>query len=103
MNKSKNKKYTVKKSSNGVQSKGLLQTLQKMILEKSGSVSYIFKDTRISNIHSNDLKDLEEYQIRSVLHTNLGFQAIDGKSPNDLIHMFETTRISLGAQEFKVN
>lgn len=100
--KSKNKQHSVKKSSGG-QSKELLKTLQKMILEESGSISYVFEDTRYNNIHANIPKNIEEYKVKSTLHVNLSKQAFVNKSPNDLIHMFETTKSDLGAKYFIVN
>lgn len=101
MKQNKNKQYSVKKSSGG-QSKELLKTLQKMIAQKSGSVAYHFVSERIDNIHSHDPKDLEGVQKKSVLHVSLGHQAIDEKTPNDLIQMFETTKWDLGAKYFTV-
>jgi hypothetical protein len=102
MKQNNNKKYSVKKSSGG-QSKELLQTLQKLITQKAGSVSYFFVEERIDNIHSHKEKDLETVEKKSVLHVNLTAQAIDGKSPTDLVTMFETTKWDLGANYFVVN
>lgn len=96
-------KYSVKKASNGTQSKELLKTLQKIINQESGSVSYIFIEERIENVHSNKLKELTEKQNKSTLYVNLNKQAIENKSPNELIQMFETTKWDLGAKYFIVN
>ena len=73
-----------------------------MIAQKSGSVSYFFVAERIDNIHSHDMTDLESVQKKSVLHVSLGNQAIDEKTPNELIQMFETTKWDLGAKYFTV-
>lgn len=102
MSKQKRKQHSVKKSS-GVQSTGLLKTLQKIILENSGSISYIFVSEKIENIHSNNLKDMKESTRKTTLHVNLSKFAIEGKSPNDLIHMFETTKNDIGADYYIVN
>lgn len=96
-------KYSVKKASNGTQSKELLKTLQKIINQKSGSVSYVFVDERIENIHSHKMKELTEKQNKAMLHVNLNALAIEDKSPNELIRMFETTKWDLGAKYFLVN
>lgn len=96
-------KYSVKKASNGTQSKELLKTLQKIINQKSGSVSYVFVNERIENIHSHKMKELTEKQNKAMLHVNLNAQAIEDKSPNELIRMFETTKWDLGAKYFLVN
>lgn len=101
MNKGKNKKYSVNKSS-GTQSKELLKTLQKIILQGSGTVSYVFVDERINNIHSHKLKDLSAKETKAMLHVQLGIKAIEDKTPNDLIKMFETTKWDLGAKYFNV-
>jgi hypothetical protein len=95
--------YSVKKVSNGTQSKELLKTLQKMINQLSGTVSYIFVDDRIENIHSHKMKELTEKQNKATLHVQLSAKAIEEKSPNELIHMFETTKWDLGAKYFVVN
>ena len=104
----KKKKNTVKKSSSnrGISSTGLLKTLQKMLLEKTGSVAYVFVDERVKNIHSHKLNDLETKEVKANLHVNLPPEAFEGrkegerKTPNELIHMFETTREDLGAKYF---
>jgi hypothetical protein len=101
MKQDKNKEYSVKKSS-GTQSKELLKTLQKIILQESGSVSYVFVSERIEKVHSNKLKDLKERQEKAILHVNIDAKAIVDKSPNELIKMFETTKWDLGAKYFLV-
>lgn len=102
MKQNKNKPNSPKKSS-GIQSKELLKTLQKMIFQKSGSVSYFFVDERIKNVHSNITKDLKTVENKSVLHVNLTAKAVEDKTPTELINMFETTRWDLGAKYFVVN
>lgn len=99
--KSKKKQHSVKKSSGG-QSKELLKTLQKIIVEQTGTVSYYFVDERMENIHSNDIKKMTQREEKAILHVNLTKQAIEKKTPNDLIHMFETTKSDLGAKYFVV-
>ena len=96
-------KYSVKNASNGTQSKELLKTLQKIINQNSGSVSYVFVNDRIENIHSHKMKELTEKQNKATLYVNLSAQAIQDKSPNELITMFETTKWDLGAKYFIVN
>lgn len=101
-------KYTVKKSS-GIASTETLKTLQKMLLERAGSVTYIFSDTRITNIHADKLKDMKEVEERGMLHVNLNPKSFEGKTPgslktpNELIEMFETTKADLGAKSFVLN
>lgn len=93
------KKYSVKKSS-GVKSTELLKTLQKIINTLEGSVSYVFLDERIQNIHATDLKDMKTVDVKSMLHVNLTEQSLFKKSPNDIIQMLETTKEDLGANYY---
>lgn len=95
----KNKKYSTKKNSSGVQSTKLLQTLQKAITTKEASVSYVFVEERIQNIHSNDLDKMQTVEKTSMLHVNLTPEALD-KTPNEIIKMLETTKNDLGAKYF---
>lgn len=94
MKNSKNK-YSVKKSS-GVQSTQMLKLLQKAIATKEASVSYIFVNERI-DLNSPDMDTYEEV---SRLHVNLPAEALEKKTPNDIIRMLETTKSDLGANYF---
>lgn len=99
--KSKNKTWNTTKNSTGVQSTQLLKILQKMLTTKEGSVSYIFESDRVANIHANDLKDMKEYKAESRLHVNLNPQVFtEETSPNDLVNLFETTMLDLGAKRY---
>lgn len=93
------KKYSVKKSS-GIKSKELLQTLQKIINTQEGSVSYVFVDERIENVHADELKDMKTIQVKSMLHTNFTEQALYKKSPNDILQMLETIKEDIGADYY---
>ena len=99
----KKKQNTVKKSSNGIQSTELLKTLQKAILTQEATVSYVFVDERVANVHSQDLKDMTSIETKSMLHVNLSAVSLGGKSPNEVIHMLETTRWDLGANYFIIS
>ena len=99
----KKKQNTVKKLSNGIQSTELLKTLQKAILTLEATVSYVFVDERISNVHSNDLKKMETLENKAMLHVNLPAASLEGKTPNEVVHMLETTRWDLGAKYFIIS
>ena len=99
----KKKQNTVKKSSNGIQSTELLKTLQKAILTQEATVSYVFVDERVANVHSQDLKDMTSIETKSMLHVNLPAVSLENKTPNEVIHMLETTRWDLGAKYFTIS
>lgn len=108
MSKFKTKKPFVKKSKEGLSPK-LLKTLQNIIDKKSGSVSYIFLQDRVKNIHSAKLKDMEDYQIKSVLHTNLTPQMFEGAKPGttktveEMLELFHSIKYDLGAKYFIID
>lgn len=103
MYENKKKKNTVKKSSNGIQSTELLKTLQKAILTLEATVSYVFVSEKISNVHSNDLKKMNVIEEKSILHVNLPASSLFEKTPNEVIHMLETTKWDLGAKYFIIS
>ena len=89
------KKNTVKNNSSGGHSKELLKTLQKIIFEETGSVQFVVVDQRIRNVHSTKPKEIE---VKSIQNLNLSKESIQGKSPNDLVYMFESIKHDLGAK-----
>lgn len=97
------KQHSMKNSSRGVKSTALLKILQKIIISGEGSVSYIFEDERITNVHENNEKKFKTEIVESRLHTNLPLEAIVKKTPLDLINMFETTMHDLGATRYIVS
>ena len=105
MNNFKPKKFSVKKSSGG-QSKELLKTLQKVLLTEEGTVSYYFEEYRVENIHSQNPKEVKR---ESILHVNLTPESLrssrpgEKKTPNEMIHMLETTKWDLGATRFVIH
>lgn len=99
----KKKQNTVKKLSNGIQSTELLKTLQKAILTLEATVSYVFVSETIQNIHSNDLKKMNVVEEKSMLHVNLPSASLEDKTPNEVVHMLETTRWDLGAKYFIIS
>lgn len=101
MSKNKPKAGTLKRSM-GKRSKELLKALQKMILNEGGSVTYIFNDTRVENVHSHKKGEIKDVEVKSMLHANIGKEAVDKKTVDELAHMFETTRHDLGADTFIV-
>lgn len=96
------KKFTVKKSS-GEQSPKLLKTLTKIINSKHGSINFVFISKRISNIHSNNINDMKEIEVKSFQNLKLTRHALEGKKPNDLIWMAECIRNDIGADRFEFN
>ena len=100
-NKNKNSHFT--KNSSKTTDKKVLKTLEKILEEKAGSVSYFFIEERISNIHSNNLKDMYDVKNKSVLHVNLTKESIENKTPSEIMYMFETTKWDLGANYFVIN
>ena len=100
-NKNKNSHFT--KNSSKITDKKVLKTLEKILEEKAGSVSYFFIEERISNIHSNNLKDTYDVKNKSVLHVNLTKESIENKTPSEIMYMFETTKWDLGANYFVIN
>ena len=101
LNKNKNSHFT--KNSSKITDKKVLKTLEKILEEKAGSVSYFFIEERISNIHSNNLKDMYDVKNKSVLHVNLTKESIENKTPSEIMYMFETTKWDLGANYFVIN
>ena len=99
MSTTKKNKYSVKKSS-GVESTKLLKTLQKAIITGEASVSYVFVEERIKNIHAFKLSDMESYKTTCMLHVNLPQESLEKKTPNQIIEMLETTKNDLGADYF---
>ena len=101
MSRNKPKAGTLKRSM-GKRSKELLKALQKMILNEGGSVTYVYNDTRVENIHSHKTDEIKEIEVKSMLHTQIGFQAVEKRTVDELAHMFETIRHDLGADSFIV-
>ena len=100
-NKNKNSHFT--KNSSKITDKSVLKNIEKIISEKAGSVSYFFLEERISNIHSNSIKDMKEIKNKSVLHVNLTRESIEDKTPSEIMYMFETTKWDLRANYFVIN
>ena len=103
-----------KKNSIAVSSTKLLQALQKMLRNESGTVSYIFVSERYKKtnfINKKGDKDffLEPIQVKSIQHVNVGLEALKGKEPNtlkspeELALMFHTIKTDLGAAYFTID
>lgn len=90
---------SVKHSSRGISS-GLLKALQKLSNNKSGSISYVFVDSRVENIHS---EKIVEKKVQSILHNQISEAAIEGKTLQQLLEMFQTTKNDLGASHFIID
>lgn len=99
----KNKKKPFVKNSSKGQSKGLLKALQKVINNQSGSVSYVFLQDRVSDIHSKDVKDMRDIKVKAIMHCRLNSESIKGKTAKDLLDMFYSTKHDLGASHFVVD
>lgn len=100
---SKNKNSHFTKNSSKITDKKVLKNLEKIIEEKAGSVSYFFVEERVSNIHSNSLKDMHDVKNKAVLHVNLTRESIENKTPSEIMYMFETTKWDLRANYFVIN
>ena len=96
------KKPFVKNSSKG-QSSGLLKALQKVINNQSGSVSYVFLQEKVTNIHEQDYKKIDTVKVKSILHSNLSVEAVKDKTVQELLYMFHSTKHDLGASYFIVD
>lgn len=94
------------KQSNRSLSSVLLKTLTKALQSGHATVSYVFVHKKLKNIHTENKSDqpitLEEEDIKSVLHTNLGPACLNikDKSPEDLYNMLQDTKHDLGAAYF---
>lgn len=90
-------------NSKSVLSSKLLQALNKMLKNGGGSVSYVFLSDRYN------IKTGEIYTEKSVIHTKIADQALQGqkpgalKSPEELVQMFQTTKWDMGADHFIVD
>ena len=101
--KKKNKNSHFTKNSSKITDKKVLKDLEKIIEEKAGSVSYFFVEERVSNIHSNSLKDMHDVKNKAILHVNLTRESIENKTPSEIMYMFETTKWDLRANYFVIN
>lgn len=94
------KQASTTKNSTGTAPKELLKTLQKILLTKSGSVTYSFESVRLKNKHSKKPRIVQHYAKQLVKLTP---QFLNNKTPNELIQIFETTMHDLRAQKYEIN
>ena len=107
-----------KKNSIAVSSPKLLQALQKMLRNESGTVSYIFVSERYKKtnfINKKGDKDffLEPIQVKSTQHCNIGPEALISNNPKvkpgtpktqeELVEMLHSMKWDLGADYFIVD
>lgn len=93
-------KFSTSNNSTGIEQKKLLQLLQKMILEKSGTVAYIHESFHLKNKHSKNPKVIRK---TATTYTHLNPTVFIGRSPNDLINLFESTMHDLGATTYIIS
>ena len=98
--KSKNKTYNTKNNSTGVKSTQLLNILQKMLVDQEGSVTYIYEDNRVENIHTHELSEMKDVIQEGRLQVKLNPVFFEERSPNELVEIFETTMLDLGANRY---
>ena len=94
----------MKNSSSELSSK-LLQTLKKVLMQESGSVTFVFKQERVANIHTPRLKDMEVITTDARQHLNLSKECFlkdssTKKSPEEFLNMIKTIQWDLGATYF---
>lgn len=102
------------KNSKVVPSSKLLQALQKLLRNEGGSVSYVFVTERLSRknfTNKQGEKDftMEPSEVRSTLHNNISKEALMSNDPKrygslkteeELLEMFQSTKVDLGASYF---
>ena len=104
----------IAKNSSSASSSKLLQALYKILHNEGGSISYVFITERYKKknfINKKGEKDffLEPVQTKSILHTRIGLEALQGEKPNtlktpeELVKMFEATKSDLGADYFIID
>lgn len=71
-----------------------------MIFEKSGTVAFVTEKQKLKNIHTKNHKDFEYEKTKVVQQINLPPTFFKDRSPNDLLHVFDTMKIDLGADRF---
>ncbi len=99
------KKRIATKNSNSNSSPKSLQTLQKVLSEEAGSVTFVFKSERVENIHANSLKGMGVKVLEAKQHLNLTRESLYAennkkKSPEELLDMLKRIQWDLGANYF---
>lgn len=117
MNKNNQKRATMNNSSSGSSPK-LLQALHKLLVKGGGSVSYVFVTERLRRkpfINKEGRKDftLEPYKVKSMLHCQVGPEALISNNPKvapntvkttkEMLEMFHGTKHDLGADFFIID
>lgn len=92
-------RFSTSNNSTGIEQKKLLQLLQKMIIEKSGSVTFVFENYRLNSPHKNNPKMVRKTWSKKL---DLNPQVFENKSPNDLINLFESIREDWNATNYKL-
>ena len=93
------------KNSNSELSPKLLQTLNKVLAQESGSVTFVFKQEKVKNIHTHKLRDMEFETKEAKQHLNLSKECFmkdstSKKSPEEFLNMIKTIQWDLGATYF---
>lgn len=94
---------------NSMSEQKIEQVLQKIKQGTGGTVSYVFISERV--VFTKDKPDGETIQVKSFLHSNINpqvFFKLEGnktvrRSMAEVIEVFETTMIDLGAREFIID
>lgn len=95
--KRKTDKVSTVNNSSGMASKDLLKVLQKCLVEKSGTVTFVFEYFRLNNVHARHpkIKKREWMQIVRLPHT-----FFEKKSPNDVLFSLECMKNDNGAVRY---
>ena len=102
-----NKQTSKNKSIRGLSPK-LLQTLQKLLANKSGSISYVFVSEKTKKVLIEG-GEYKEEPIKTILYTRIGPEMLVGdkpgtlKSEEDLLNLFHSIKHDLGASYFIVD
>lgn len=103
----KQQQTSKKKSIRGLSPK-LLQTLTKLLVNKSGSISYVFLSEKTKKVLEEG-GGYNEEPIKSILYTKIGPEMLQGEKPGtwkteeELLNLFHSIKHDLGASYFIVD